>query len=154
MTAPGPTEAHEIEAIKALKARYFRTLDQQDWEAHAEVFTPDVQIDVRDDAGADATYGGTEEYLAMLRPFLEGALTVHHGHTPEIELVDPDTATGIWAMEDHIWFPEATGFGKLWGSGWYEEQYRRGNGEWRIASMRLRRQRVEMGGSQIFPRLT
>jgi hypothetical protein len=41
--------------------------------------------------------------------------------------------------------------GTLWGSGWYEEQYRRVDGKWKIERMRLRRQRLELGGVQIFP---
>ena len=70
---------------------------------------------------------------------------------PEIELTGPDTARGVWAMEDRIWFPDHLGLGHLWGTGWYEEEYRCEDGTWRIAAMRLRRQRLELGGSVIFP---
>jgi hypothetical protein len=35
-------ELWEIEAIKQLKARYFRLMDAKDWRGLAEVFTPDV----------------------------------------------------------------------------------------------------------------
>ena len=34
--------ADDIEAIKQLKARYFRTLDQKDWAGYRAVFTDDV----------------------------------------------------------------------------------------------------------------
>ena len=36
----------DIEAIKQLKARYFRTLDTKAWDDFADVFTDDVRIDV------------------------------------------------------------------------------------------------------------
>ena len=36
----------DIEEIRKLKARYFRMLDQQDWQGVSEVFSPDAQIDV------------------------------------------------------------------------------------------------------------
>ena len=36
----------DIEEIRKLKARYFRLLDQQDWQGVSEVFSPDAQIDV------------------------------------------------------------------------------------------------------------
>ncbi|MBI0293347.1 nuclear transport factor 2 family protein [Streptomyces sp. PRKS01-29] len=39
-------------------------------------------------------------------PDLTGAApSVHHGHMPEIEITGPDTASGIWAMEDLLTFP-------------------------------------------------
>ena len=62
--------------------------------------------------------------------------------------VDGDTASGIWAMDDRIWFP---GGATLIGSGWYEETYRRAADGWLIATMRLRRHRVELDGVVIFP---
>ncbi len=42
--------AADIEAIRQLKARYFRTLDQKDWSGYRQVFADDVEIDVTDDA--------------------------------------------------------------------------------------------------------
>ncbi len=144
--------ADDVEEIKKLKARYFRTLDQRDWDGYADVFTDDVVVDVRDDAGPDAIHRGRAPYLEMLQPFLEGAITVHHGHMPEIEITGEDTATGTWSMQDQIWFAEGSGFETLSGSGWYIETYRKVDGQWKIAEMTLRRQRVEMAGTQIFPR--
>ncbi len=117
------------------------------------MFCDDVEIDTTDDAGPGTEISGVDAYLSMLRPFMDGARSVHHGHMPEIELTGPDTARGVWAMEDHVWFADATGLGKLWGTGWYEEEYRRLDGRWRIARMVLRRQYVEMGGVQTFPPL-
>ena len=138
--------ADDLEAIRQLKARYFRTLDQKDWDGYRAVFTEDVAIDVSDDA-PDGRFTGTDAYLAMLEPVLGSATTVHRGGQPEIA-VDGDTATGIWAMEDRLWFPDGP---SLRGWGWYEETYRRTDGGWRIASMRLRRHRVELDGTVIFP---
>ena len=105
--------AADIEAIRQLKARYFRTLDQKDWSGYRQVFTDDVEIDVTDDA-ADGRYTGTEIYLPMIESLLGTATTVHRGGQAEIT-VDGDTASGIWAMDDRIWFP---GGATLVGSGW------------------------------------
>ena len=44
------TPADDIEAIRQLTARYFRTLDQKDWSGYRQVFTDDVEIDVTADA--------------------------------------------------------------------------------------------------------
>jgi hypothetical protein len=67
---------------------------------------------------------------------------------PELELTSPDTATGIWAMQDQIWWPEGAPVRRLVGSGHYHETYRRTPDGWRIASMRLTRlhREVEPGG--------
>ncbi|MCH7790130.1 MAG: nuclear transport factor 2 family protein [Acidobacteria bacterium] len=149
MTSP-TVEVGDIEAIRQLKARYFRTMDQQDWDGYREVFTSDVIIDTTDDTGPGTQIIGREAYLDMLAVVLEGAITVHHGHMSEIE-VDGDAAHGVWSMEDHIWFSEESGIATLWGTGWYEETYRRVDDEWKISHLVLRRQRVEMGGVQTFP---
>ena len=113
------------------------------------MFTDDVEIDVTDDA-PDGRFSGTHAYLAMLEPMLGPATTVHRGGQPEI-VVDGDTATGVWAMDDRIWFPD--GGPTLTGSGWYEETYRRcDDGRWRIATMHLRRIRIMSDDRVLFPR--
>lgn len=147
-----PNHLADIEAIRQLKARYFRTLDQKDWDGYRAVFTADLEIDTRDDAGEAGLISGRDAYVDFLVPIIATVVTVHHGHMAEITITGPDTAEGIWAMEDHLWWPEESGMGKQWGTGWYEETYRREQGEWLISSMRLRRQRVEFGGVQTFPR--
>ena len=37
----------DIEAIRQLKARYFRALDAKDWELYTSVFTADLVVDNR-----------------------------------------------------------------------------------------------------------
>ena len=145
------TDLDYIEQIRQLKARYFRTMDQKDWAAYRGVFADDAVIDATDDNPPFTEITGRDAFVDMTTLNLEGAITIHHGHMSEIEITGADTARGIWAMEDHIWFSEASGMGKLWGTGWYEEQYRRVDGEWKIKQMWLRRQRVELGGVQVFP---
>jgi hypothetical protein len=139
-------EAHELEQIRRLKARYFRALDTKDWPTLVELFTDPVHIDVRDD-GAGTT-SSPQEFVESVRRALEGATTVHHGHMPELELTSADTATGIWAMQDQIWWPEGAPVRRLVGSGHYHETYRRTADGWRIESMRLTRlhREVEPGG--------
>ena len=77
--------------------------------------------------------------------------TVHHGHTPVIEILGPDRARATWSMEDMLWFPPGGDRHHLWGVGFYFEQYRRDpDGEWRILEMKLRRVRVEVDGVEVF----
>ena len=146
------TDQESIESIRQLKARYFRLMDQKRWDEWVEVFTDDVFIETTHDSGPGSEITGRDNFREFLEPMLSGVITTHHGHMPEIHIVSATEATGVWAMEDHLVFPEATGMGELRGSGWYEERYECGaDGRWRIASMTLNRIRVVLAGRQIFP---
>ncbi|QGP80501.1 nuclear transport factor 2 family protein [Sphingobium sp. CAP-1] len=139
-----------IEAIKSLKARYFRAMDSKDWAGLAAVFTADLIADFRDatpERNEAMLIQGAEPYLAMLTPMLGPVVTVHHGHMPEIHVENNDHAHGIWAMEDWLWPAEGARLPFRWLHGWghYHERYRRVDGAWRIASIRLTRLRVEQG---------
>ena len=127
------TELHEIEAIKRLKARYFRLLDTKQWDAWREVFSDDFTAEVH---GPHPTihFSSPDEMVAANRQVLAEAPTVHHGHLPEIELTGPDTATGTWAMMDIV----KLGAGFV-GYGHYHETYRKSSGEWRISRLKLTR---------------
>jgi hypothetical protein len=131
------SEHDDIEAIKRLKARYFRLMDTKDWEALASVFTPDVHIDMTGE-GAGVT-DSVEEYLPFLIDNIGQVTTVHHGHMPEIDLTSPTTATGVWAMEDELWWPEGSPIRYMHGYGHYHESYRKGPDGWRIAELTLTR---------------
>src|SRR5437867_13051051 len=101
MTVSGTEFAREhasvddLEAIKQLKARYFRTMDTKDWDAMRRVFSDDVVMDTTASGGGVMT--GADPFLAFLRNAIGDVVTVHHGHTPEIELLSPTTAAGVWA---------------------------------------------------------
>jgi len=138
-----------IAAIQALKARYFRTLDTKDWAAHEAVFAPDLVADMREAAPAydeKALTHGAAAYVRNLAPLLEDVVTVHHGHTPEIEVLSDDSARGIWAMEDKLWVGEGAvlPFRLLHGYGHYHETYVKREGAWRIATIRLTRLRLDV----------
>jgi ketosteroid isomerase-like protein len=127
----------DVEDIKQLKARYFRLMDTKDWDGLVTVFTDDVVVDVSGEGGG-VTRGATE-FLSFLRAVIGNAITVHHGHTPEIELTSPTTATGIWALEDRLWWPEGEPFTHMHGFGHYHETYEKTSAGWRIKSLRITR---------------
>ena len=117
----------DIEAIRRLKARYFRTMDTKDWDGMREVFTDDVVMDTTDSGGTVVT--GADEFIAFLRETLDGTVTVHQGHMPEIDLTSEATATGIWALNGM----------RLDGYGHYHETYEKRGDGWRIKSSKLTR---------------
>jgi hypothetical protein len=132
-----------VESIKQAKARYFRGLDTKDWQHYASAFAPDAQLDVRQESrNPDYLFTGRDAIVGFVSKTLEGMITVHHGHTPEIEFTSDTTANVIWAMEDRLWKKDESvqkPFNQLNGWGHYREIYRKVDGEWLIQTTQLTR---------------
>jgi ketosteroid isomerase-like protein len=130
----------ELEAIYRLKARRDHAVDQKDWATYAALHTDDyVAVSIRD----TAIIGG-KAAAAALAIQLENVTTVHHCHTPVIEFQDRDHATGVWAMEDNLFWKRNGEKQWLRGFGFYHERYVRGtDGQWRFNYRRLERTHAE-----------
>jgi hypothetical protein len=128
-----------IEEIKQLKARYFRCMDTKDWAGFEGVFTQEAVLDMSEEAG-DVVHGAPA-IAAYVLGHVGAVETVHHGHMPEITVTSSSAASGIWAMEDVLRWPEGGPIRSMHGFGHYHETYERVDGEWRIASLRLTRLR-------------
>jgi uncharacterized protein (TIGR02246 family) len=134
-----PSDLMELEQIKQLKARYFRLIDTRRWAEWADLFTEDV-VATFQTVSRDTRFEGRPALVQGVKTFLADAVTVHHGHMPELELTGPATAHGIWAMYDIVRKPETT----LHGYGHYEEDYVKQDGTWRIKTLRLTRLHTEL----------
>jgi len=126
------------EAIRGLKARYFRFMDTKDWARMRTLFTADSVLDMT--GSPDGVVVGGDAFVSFLEAALAGAVTAHHGHTPEI-VVSGASAEGIWAMQDYILWPDGN---RLIGFGHYHDTYARADGRWRIATSRLARLHVDV----------
>jgi uncharacterized protein (TIGR02246 family) len=133
----------DVEAIKQLKARYFRTMDTKDWAGMRQVFADDVVVDTTESGGN--VVAGADEFMAFLQDTLKDVVTVHQGHMPEINLTSPTTATGIWALQDILKWPDGT---EMYGYGHYHETYELTAGSWRIKSLTLTRLRTDFVGAR------
>jgi hypothetical protein len=138
-------DAESVEAIKNLKARYYRCMDTKQWDGWNDVFALDATLDTREEAPDLEIVVGRENIIAFVSNVLEGVTTCHHGHMPEIELTSETTATGIWAMEDHLWVSEGNPlpYRSLHGYGHYHETYEKVDGLWYIKTLKLTRIRVD-----------
>ena len=132
-----------IEEIKQLKASYFRYLDLHWWDELRSLFTDDAEYDIGESSAPPST---PEEFLGRVRQHLTEAVTIHHGHMPEITIIDATRAHGIWAMYDLVEPSPDSGFPVLTGFGHYTEDYRKVDGRWRIARMRLSRLKRSVDG--------
>ena len=120
----------DVEDIKRLKARDLRFVDTQDWDAwKREVLTDDFHHESNGEV-----LDGRDEAVAAIAESMSGGVSTHQCHTPEIEITGPDTATGIWSLQDVTRLPR-DGSGLIFrGDGHYYEDYVRTDAGWRLRS--------------------
>ena len=123
----------DIEAIKKLKAKYFRCVDKKLWEEMETVLTEDA---VADYGMGIELLQGRKAIIEFLKKNLgrDSMISVHQGHNPEIEITSEITAKGVWVLNDRLIIQTiATS------SGWryYEDEYVKVNGEWKKKSTKI-----------------
>ncbi len=119
----------EIELIKQLKYRYFRALDTKNWALITTCLTEDA---VARYGGGKYSFDGRDNIIKFFEKSLNTPkrITLHHGHHPEINLTSPETATGIWYLQDLV--IDLIGNTTLRGAGFYHDDYVKENAEWKI----------------------
>ncbi|WP_371794735.1 nuclear transport factor 2 family protein [Streptomyces sp. NBC_01718] len=128
-----------IEDIHQLKARYFRFVDEKKHDQLVKIFTPNAKIVTDGQA-----FKSPKEFADIIRDAIGAAPTAHSGAMPEIEITGPNTATGIWSMEDMLSFPAGPNAPQgHHGYGQYRETYKKVHGKWLIDSVVLTRFRME-----------
>jgi len=144
------TRLLEIEAIKQLKYRYLRCLDQKRWEELAGCFTPDAKSSY---SGGKYAFDGRDAILAFLEKSMgaDSFLSSHTVHHPEIELTSDTTARGVWALEDTVIETRANLV--ISGAAFYEDEYVKQDGAWKIRSTGYVRTYEEMWSRADVPSL-
>ncbi len=140
-----------IEAIRNLKAKYWRGVDSGDGALVRSILAEDCVLDFRG-CCTDPTSGvdflpemnvvlkGRESWQAQA---LEGYVTSHQGHQAEIEVTGPDNATAIWTFTDRFFYPPGMKYSRFTGYGYYHERYIREADGWKLATTRITRLWVE-----------
>lgn len=119
-------------AITDLKAKYCRYLDTKRWDAWRDLFVEDFVLEMLSDQGK-VLVEGRDEAIASTRGFVQDLVTVHQVHMPEI-VIEGDAATGIWPMHDRVMLDAERSIN---GFGHYCDEFRRVDGEWKIARLKL-----------------
>jgi SnoaL-like domain len=134
-----PNTLQTINAIEALKARYFRRVDTKDWAALGSVLADDIDVDTT--AMGGGRVAGASNYVAQLqRDYDTPVTTVHHGHMPEIELTSSDSATGTWAVQVLVVRPDGK---RTLGFGHDHDTYAIRGGQWLITATKSTRLQLD-----------
>ena len=123
----------DIEAIKNLKAKYFRCVDKKLWEEMETVLTEDA---VADYGMGIELLQGRKAIIEFLKKNLgrDSMISVHQGHNPEIEITSDTTARGVWVLNDRLIIQTIA---TLNGWRYYEDEYVKVNGEWKKKSTKI-----------------
>ena len=121
----------DFEDIRTLKHRYFRGIDTADLALLDTLFTDDIVVEYRGGNYRVNLTGRADMVEFLANSFNAQAVAMHHGHMPEIEMTGPDSATGIWYLEDI--FISLGQMRHTSGSAIYRDVYRREDGRWKIA---------------------
>ncbi|MDE2597034.1 MAG: nuclear transport factor 2 family protein [Sphingomonadales bacterium] len=140
-----------IEAIRNLKAVYWRGVDLCDGEMVRAILAEHCELDYR---GCCTDPVSGFDFLPVMNVVLKGRhrwtsqaldgfVTVHQGHQAEITVTGPDSAAGIWAFSDRFFYPPGMQYRTLTGYGHYHDTYRREGDGWKLQTTRITRLRVE-----------
>lgn len=135
----------DIEEIKQLQVHYLNCLITTQWDELIDCFSDNGVVDLHSGfaKGKEAFSKLFKEKIALTHVGLEGCFTVH-----PIILVDGDKAKGSWLMYNMFsqphriqLVPPESGEGDApdWMHGYYEMEYVRENGRWKISRLRWRR---------------
>ena len=119
----------DIEAIRALKARYLFCCDRKDPKGMRACFA-DGEVHI--DYGAVGTFDNAD---ALAKIYTEIAchdhmVEMHHGMNPQIEVLDGTRARGTWSLHYFLINSQTKGLTQL--AGYYEDEYRKLDGVWKI----------------------
>jgi hypothetical protein len=124
----------DIEAIRALKARYLFCCDRKDPSGMRACFADGP---VRIDYGAVGTFDNAD---ALVKLYTDIAchphmVEMHHGMNPQIEVLDDAHARGTWSLHYFLINTQTQGVTQL--AGYYEDEYRKAGGTWKIGATKF-----------------
>jgi bile-acid 7alpha-dehydratase len=145
-----PVDLQELEAIKRLKYKYLRCLDQKLWDEIGTCFTPDARCCY---SGGKYAFDGRDAIVDFLRKAMGAPsfYSSHRVHHPEIEFTSDTTAVATWALEDQV--IETKAQITIRGAAFYHDEYLKVGGAWLIRSTGYQRTFEEMESRKDRPSL-
>lgn len=123
----------DVEAIRSLKARYFACCDGKDAAGVRECFAPGS---VRIDYGRIGVFENRDQLVEVFETLGCHAhiVEMHHGVNPQIAVRDDSHAHGTWGLYYQMFDTCGQTMTQL--GAYYEDEYRKIGGEWKIAATR------------------
>lgn len=120
------------EDIERVKYQYLRALDTKHWADFEDALTEDVVGDYGSSVGEEHHFTDRSSLVEYMRASLPANVITEHRVThPEI-VIDGDTATGSWYLQDRVIVADFDFM--LIGAAFYSDTYRRTSAGWKIAS--------------------
>ena len=142
-----------IEAIRELKAKYWRGVDSGDGALVRSILAEDCVLDC---SGCCTDPASGVDHMPQMNIIMRGReawqtgnlehprlITVHQGHQHEIEVMSETNARGVWAFTDRFFMPPRSPFSRMTGYGHYHDTYEKVGGTWLLKTMRFTRIWVE-----------
>jgi len=123
----------DIQEIHQLQRRYVNALICTEWDDCADCFAENAKVDVylhKPITGNAAIRKWFKKELSITHAGKEGDIVIH-----PIISVNGDKAKGKWLLYMMYFYPR-TGQSLFWVQGFYNMEYVRENGKWKISLMR------------------
>ncbi len=123
----------DVEAIRALKARYLASADGKDPAGMRACF---VDGPARIDFGAVGSFDRADPLVEVFRQIgcHDYMVEMHHGVNPQIELTGADTAKAHWGLHYQLINTRENSLTQL--GAYYDDEYRRTAQGWKIEATR------------------
>jgi hypothetical protein len=120
-----------IEAIKQLKAKYFLACDNKQPELVRSCF---VDGDMVIDYGRVGSFTNADELVAIYTKYAceDHIVEMHHAQNPQVEITSDTQASASWGLYYYMIDTRQNTVTQL--GGFYEDEYRREGGEWKISA--------------------
>ncbi|KIA75372.1 hypothetical protein HK57_00155 [Aspergillus ustus] len=132
------------ETLRFKKSQYCRFADTHDWDSFASLMLPSLSASFTGPDGEIATENGVryyfatrDEFVAFFRAAFETQQTIHVVGPGELRRVSEDEVSAIWSVVYHAASHGVTGGWKGSGGGQYHETWKKVDGEWRMASLKM-----------------
>lgn len=120
----------DIELIRRLKYAYCRCIDTANIAELKTLFTEDASVRYQGGSYLFEAQGRDKILEALEYAFHADAIALHHVNHPEIDVVSPTEATGVWYLKD--WFCDLRHKIITDGSALYRDTYVKRDGRWLI----------------------
>lgn len=136
------------EAVKKVMLRFGRSLDLGDWSGYRSCFTDQLRVDFERLTGFPEVLVDADEWTRFAELILS-PVRRHHVYTNFHIDVAGDVARGVWYMTARHWKATDLGASNYNQYGWYNADFVRLNGEWKMSYVKHDFQWVE-GNNALF----